>query len=343
MSLKIENILLNKESKVYVLCPAYIKSGGPELLHQLVKKMNDRGIKTYIVYYNTKSDDNKYRDAEFDKYTKEYSNINDIEDDDKNLLIMPEARDAIYESKKFKNIKKVIWWLSVDNFLKSYRFIRPIKMYKKGYIKLVLKNRIIYNFNYVKTMLVHLCQSNYAIQFLKSKKIDNVIYLSDYINDTYLNVANSNNENKEDIVLYNPKKGLRFTKSIMKKSKDLKWVPIQNMTTEEVKTLLLKSKVYVDFGQHPGKDRFPREAALCGCCVITGKRGSAYFYEDVPIQEEFKFEDKKKNIPKIIEKITQCLTTYEVESRKFDEYRSYIKGEKEKFEQDIDKIFLVQE
>lgn len=342
MSLKTENIILNKKSKVYVLCPAYIKSGGPELLHQLVKKMNDKGINAYIVYYNTKKD-NKYRDNEFDKYTKEYININEIEDDNNNLLIMPEAMDAIYESKKFKNIRKAIWWLSVDNFLKSYRFMRPIKIYRKKYIELILKNRIIYNFKYIKTMLIHLCQSHYAIQFLKDKKIDNVIYLSDYINDTYLKVTNGNNQNRENIVLYNPKKGLKFTKCIMKKTKDLKWIPIQNMTTQQVKELLLKSKVYIDFGQHPGKDRFPREAAMCGCCVITGKRGSAYFYEDVPIQEEFKFEDKKKKIPQIIEKITQCLTNYELENRKFDEYRNYIKGEEKKFEQDIDKIFLVEE
>lgn len=27
-----------------------------------------------------------------------------------------------------------------------------------------------------------------------------------------------------------------------------------------------KAKVYIDFGFHPGKDRIPREAVMCGAC-----------------------------------------------------------------------------
>ena len=30
----------------------------------------------------------------------------------------------------------------------------------------------------------------------------------------------------------------------------------ENLTTKQVKELLLKSKVYIDFGNHPGKDRY---------------------------------------------------------------------------------------
>lgn len=58
-----------------------------------------------------------------------------------------------------------------------------------------------------------------------------------------------------------------------------------------------KSKVYIDFGNHPGKDRIPREAAISGCIVITGKRGAAAFAEDVCIPETYKFDEscaKKK-------------------------------------------------
>lgn len=60
-------------------------------------------------------------------------------------------------------------------------------------------------------------------------------------------------------------------------AQDLRWVPLIGMTTEEMRSCMSKSKVYIDFGNHPGKDRIPREAAISGCIVITGKRGAAAF------------------------------------------------------------------
>ena len=105
--------------------------------------------------------------------------------------------------------------------------------------------------------------------------------------------------------------------------------------------LLLKSKVYIDFGHHPGKDRFPREAASCGCCIITGMKGAAKYYEDVSIPAEFKFESNKKEIANIISKIEECFNNFDSESLKFDDYRKKIKLEEQKFERDIEEIFIV--
>ena len=45
-------------------------------------------------------------------------------------------------------------------------------------------------------------------------------------------------------------------------AQDLRWVPLIGMTTEEMRSCMSKSKVYIDFGNHPGKDRIPREAAI---------------------------------------------------------------------------------
>lgn len=41
------------------------------------------------------------------------------------------------------------------------------------------------------------------------------------------------------------------------------------------------------------------KAAILDCYVITSKRGSVTFFEDVTIPAEYKFEDKKGNISKI--------------------------------------------
>ncbi|MGB9756015.1 MAG: hypothetical protein ACPLXO_03930, partial [Desulfurella sp.] len=47
------------------------------------------------------------------------------------------------------------------------------------------------------------------------------------------------------------------------------------------------------------------------CLVIIGKRGSAAFFEDVPLPDEYKFENREENISKIIEKIEDCFENFE--------------------------------
>ena len=331
-------IILNEKSRIYILCPAYIKTGGPELLHQLCWKLNERKIDATMAYYNI-SDDKNYRNKEFDIYTDKFVQYNEIDDDTNNFLIIPEDVVAINLSKRFKNIKKIIWWLSVDNFTKGYGVLTPLKVYGLKYLKMIKNKAIIFNLKYVKSMYLHLCQSYYAIDYLKKIGINNSIYLSDYINHIYL--SNHKAVKKENIVLFNPKKGYNFTQKIIKASPNMKWIAIQNLTSEGVLNLLLKSKVYVDFGHHPGKDRFPREAASCGCCIITGMKGAAKYYEDVSIPAEFKFESNKKEIANIISKIEECFNNFDSESLKFDDYRKKIKLEEQKFERDIEEIFIV--
>ena len=123
---------------------------------------------------------------------------------------------------------------------------------------------------------------------------------------------------------------------------ELPWTPIEKMTTDQVRELMCRSKVYIDFGMHPGKDRMPREAALCGCCVITGRRGSAAYFEDVSIPEEFRLDESTTNIEEIISQIKECLENYADHSIKLDEYREMIRSEKKRFEEEVHNIFFVE-
>ena len=99
-----------------------------------------------------------------------------------------------------------------------------------------------------------------------------------------------------------------------------------------------QSKAYIDFGNHPGKDRLPREAAINGCCVITDRRGSAAFSQDVPIPDEYKFEDTDDNIPQIVDKINDTLSNYNNKKHDFDEYRNKILAEHQQFISDLSKV-----
>ena len=89
-----------------------------------------------------------------------------------------------------------------------------------------------------------------------------------------------------------------------------------------------------------GNKFYQKETTILGCCVITGKRGSAEFFEDVSIPDEYKFEDKEENIPKIIEKIIDCFENFEKRYKDFDNYRQIIKEEPQKFVEDLKKIFV---
>jgi hypothetical protein len=112
------------------------------------------------------------------------------------------------------------------------------------------------------------------------------------------------------------------------------------MSKDEVCTTLKKASVYIDFGEHPGKDRIPREAALLGCCVITSKNGSAKFSKDVHIPDEFKFKKISDNLEPIGRAIYECIENYSVQNAKFDAYRYKIEREKKVFIEEIKSTFL---
>ena len=127
---------------------------------------------------------------------------------------------------------------------------------------------------------------------------------------------------------------------MISKSQDLKWIPIENMTRQKVRETMLRAKIYVDFGYHPGKDRMPREAAMCGCCIITGKQGAAGFSDDLYIDEaKYKFNQCERDIPNIVEKIREVLGNYDSEIQNFSSYRERISEEKAQFENDVLKLF----
>ena len=43
---------INSKTIVYVVCPAFNKTGGTELEHQLVFELNKIGVKAFITYYD---------------------------------------------------------------------------------------------------------------------------------------------------------------------------------------------------------------------------------------------------------------------------------------------------
>lgn len=322
-----------KGTKIFVVCPAKGATGGPELLHQFAHKMNTLAMDAVMYYYPPNLEDPVH--PFYEQYENRY--VREIDDNEKNILMIPEIRtDLVY---KYPKIRKIIWWLSVNNFP---RYPKNWKAVIKVILRSMREPKWCYRFEPMEN-LYHLVQSEYARNYLLKKGIkqERIDYLSDYINPLFILKQKNNEKNisKEDIVAYNPKKGYEFTQKIIEAAKDIQFVPIVNMTPDEVAELLLRAKLYIDFGNHPGKDRIPREAAISNCCVIVGKRGAAKFKEDVPIDDEYKFDVKERNIRKIVEKIRYVLKNYDSEIKKFEAYRQYILNEETRFEEDIKRIF----
>ena len=335
---------LKKNSVVYIACPPNIVSGGPELLHQLCYCLNRHGIRAKMYYITIQNEFYPHAKApvEFVRYQTETAE--QIEDLERNVLIVPEALLFVFD--RVEKVQKCIWWLGINHYLlKSELHQHPNMRIAYHYLLKILGAKHPLTFGAMKkSKILHFAQCWYAVSFLSQKGLHNIAYLSDYINDDFIRVAQREEQTpKENVVLYNPKRNTKYVRDIQKAAPELKFVPIQNMSHQEVIDLMCRSKVYVDFGSHPGKDRMPREAALCGCCIFTSFLGSANFYDDVPLSSDFKFERTKKNIPAVIEKIKGVFSNYEEERKQFDAYREFIKSEKDQFEKSVEKLFVLSE
>jgi hypothetical protein len=325
------------QSKIFVDCPAGSVTGGTELLHQLVDLLNRNGKRVYMVYRGAAP---HIIPEAFSQYR--ITVAEQIEDDGQNILILPEVVpvDMIVGNGR---IQILFWWLSVDNFFNKYGSLRDIRRWKPGKVFAIffkrLKHpkrraaRISIDKHLKSPRITHAWQSEYAHDFLRRVGILDGIPLKDYINTDYL--TGRNDTPRENIVLYNPAKGLKITKGLMKAAPHLTFKAIKGMTREEVREAMLKAKVYIDFGNFPGKDRLPRECAMSGCCIITGKQGAAGFQEDVPIESRYKFARPRRAYREISALIDDIFANFDTHASRFDSYRHQIAGEKEEFENQV--------
>jgi hypothetical protein len=108
------------------------------------------------------------------------------------------------------------------------------------------------------------------------------------------------------------------------------------MNENQVIETLARSKVYIDFGHHPGRDRIPRESAILGNCVITNYLGSAGFYNDIPIESKYKISD----FSKIGDLINKCFGDFGYMINDYSLYRSSIINQKEQMQNLVKQYFL---
>lgn len=248
----------------------------------------------------------------------------------------------------YTNAKKIVWWLSVDNYFLNYgTTVSSIKGKILMFLR-KLKRQYYYNNKALtlKELLgieYHWFQSKYAHDTLIESYNIKGQMLGDYLEDGIIN-NNSTSNGRKNIILYNPKKGFGETKKIIEffqKNCTLKYefVPLVGYNRRELTTLFLESKIYIDFGYHPGKDRMPREAVINGCVVITNKQGSAANSNDVPIKDQYKIgKIDGQNLGKVLSLILSVFENFDKHSFDFEGYRDSVRSEEGNFKKDLEHI-----
>jgi hypothetical protein len=305
--------------KYYILSP-WAETGGPEALHQLCSILNEIGEDAFIYYYG--NDYSQIRRGEFvpkySEYNLKSSDISNFSDLDKenNVVIIPEVF-PIRLIENFQNSKVVFWRLSI--FTHGQELNLPI--FQKVYQG---------------------CQCDTQFRILKDSKLfdkNKYFMLSDYTNEGYIVNEKNLSKDRKNQVLYNPRKGLKHTQSIINflSKKDIKFIPITGMSNNQIKSLISDSKIYIDFGDHPGKDRMPRECASGGCVIITGTQRCASNKKDVPIDTKFEYNENNDtyDYQKIAEFILEVLDNYEIYFEKQKQYRNIIRKEKKTFIEEV--------
>ena len=303
---------------IIIFCPRGNATGGTELLHQLGYKLNLLGFDAYMYYYG---DDNGLpaTHPHFAKYKVPV--VDRVLDSQDNYFVYPEmmASSLADIKSQLPSSTHIIWWLSVDNAGMTPELIDTISK---------------------DTDLIHFVQSYYALGYVRDTLAvseERLFYLSDYLNDEFLNIKDD--VKRENVVLFNPRKGFDRTAALIKNSDyGIKWQALSGLSPDDVPGVLKKAKVYVDFGNHPGKDRFPREAVACGCRIITGRRGAAANDRDIIIPEQLKVTDDTDDYT-ILNLIYGLMTNYDKTGELYSEYRDEIREEFHKFEEDCLRVF----
>jgi len=338
-----------KFKHIYILLPVYC-SGGPELGHQLIDCLRHMGHDAYVVYCDFES---VLTDVQTPQSYRKYDvkTSNHIEDSKENALILPEI--YLEWARKFEHITTFCWWMSVDNFTKRYLPEMPLiwstnkTMYQniRRNIHLVLSRIPLAKYDILaylrnnKERVIHLYQSEYAHQYILRKKLGDSKPLGDYINPELFPSKVIDSSMKEDIILFNPSKGLDFAKRIINALPQYQFVALSGFNRDELSNLMDRAKLYIDFGHFPGKDRLPRECALHDCCIITGKLGASAYAEDIPIPEKYKFDIHVCDFSSIISRIDNTMKCYNICINDFLNYKEVVNGEFQVFHDEIDTLF----
>lgn len=330
-----EKFLKNKNAllfnRVIIFSPVDAITGGPEALHQLSYEINKLGGNAGLMYYSKEDfinfDKNKVSspvtkgkaNQAYARYNPVvYESVDLVEND---LLIFPEVMSKFAEIEFI--CKKGIWWLSVDNAISANSNLNYPRLNNT-----LFQDKEIY----------HFYQSNYARHFLTDIGAHKLIPLYDYTSIN-LNSEGILESNKNIDISIFPNKGAHLAGKFLNNAKNFKFNLIQNMSREEVANALSLSKIYIDFGHQPGKDRVPREASLFGNIVFLHHKGAGSYYEDSPLDNVYLFCENDIETGNLKARVALAINNFELNFNRQKYYRNKVINEQKEFELQVKNFF----
>lgn len=305
-------------------------TGGPLAIHQAAAKIKANGGDVGIMYLTKKK-----RHGDFDlkdrQIVSQISFLNRLKINgqlkafgfptrqtfsvDDHFIVPETMPDLAYQLLRVgcKNVS--LWWLSVDNFplsqlhtLQTQRLLRECK---------------------------HFCQSEYAADFVKRNGASAVSMLSDEIdlhtNEDLLPISRRAND-----LCFLPNKAAGADDLLEYLYEKFSIIRLENMSRSQITETLLNTKIFLDFGHHPGKDRVPREAAICGAIPVVRAEGAACFKQDVPLPKELLIESLVFfDGPEFVSRLQRILNRAEDFNEVLGSYRKKIASEKQTFASEI--------
>jgi hypothetical protein len=328
---------------VYVLYQRGMRTGGPEALHQLVHSLRSLGQEAYLTPLPGSA--GKDRVGEYAHY--DAPERPSFEDADGNALVVPETEIAHLRSAR--KAARVCWWLSIDFspvfFAKrapTYRYdFPPLERVKHGVrtgMGLAYR-RSLRRPSWRET--AHLAQSHYAWNYL----YDHLDVVPSLVTD-HTPTAQIDALPREPLgdrgrtVAYNPKKGGELVAEMRRRGLPYEFVPIENMSREEVLLTLCRSAVYMDLGHHPGKDRMPREATLAGALTLVARKGAAANSRDVPLPWEHKIAMSGDPVTNAAERLEEVFSDLAGHKERQAHYEVFVRGERQRFDREVDAFFV---
>jgi hypothetical protein len=329
-------------TSIYVLYPRGLRTGGPEALHQLVDTLRALGQEAYLTPLpgTTGAD----RVKEYEHYDAPERGFVDAPE---HALVAPETYTKSLSLAK--RATRICWWLSID--YSPLFFTERERIYQHSYS---VTDRLIHAARAGRGVafrmalsrkpwsdMLHLAQSQYAWNFLYDRLDITASLVTDYTPTTELDgIPRRAVPERGRTVSYNPKKGGWVVEELRRRGAPYDFVPIQNMTRGEALRTLCESAVYMDPGNHPGKDRMPREAALAGAITLVSRRGSGANWQDVPIPWDHKIDmtgDVAANAAARLEAVFSDLAGHKERQAG---YEPFIRGERERFRHEVAAFFV---
>ncbi|MCL2543280.1 MAG: hypothetical protein FWE71_12600 [Nocardioidaceae bacterium] len=318
---------------VYVFYPRGLRTGGPEALHQLVDSLRRNGQKASLVPHPASVGNERVPD--YDKYDAPESAA--VVDAPGNAVVVPEV--YLHGLGGGRHLEVFCWWLSIDNspyFRADWQSRDPWQVT----IEAPTQNEAL-DVARMRGMR-HLTQSHYAWSYLFTRMGVTGSTLTDWTDTSRFDGGLPAAE-RGRTVAYNPTKAAVITELVKAEMPDVEFVPLRDMTPDEIAGTLSRSAIYLDLGHHPGRDRLPREAALAGATVVVARRGSAAYHVDVPLPREHRV-DATTELPDLAAaRIRAILDDPQHHSDLQKDYRAGIADERAAFEEQVRRVLVAHE